>query len=316
MTIETTKLTQSVFAPPATFAELFEQSNASAAGYSAVSLWLTCPERSRLTSKGVRRRPFDYDDHGEKKLSDLAFGVLMHYLRAVRITQGPDMAEATLRLWEKEVPQASFLKALLLLRTYESLYPLAQDTFRYVGVETEVVTNINRGLAGENAPPIMRTVRYDSVIYVPGVGGAPDELFSFEAKTMSRSGHGSVLPYTPQAMTQVALWNTNPYLVKQYGLMRGVIYDCLVKTTTPTVDRLGPYYIGTPQQKLALQYLAYADPTPETGGVVFMKDAQGRYPKMLHACWGRWRACEFIGLCHEGSFGDYETKDGRVYDGE
>lgn len=312
---ETVQLAQSVFTPPATFAEVLKASSGSAAGYSAVSNWLTCPERSRLGSMGVQRRPYEYEA-GERKLSDLAFGTLMHFLRAVRITQGPNVAEAVLRLWEKELPPVSFMKALLLLRTYESLWPLAGETFRYLGVEVEVITNINRVLAGENAPPIMRTVRYDSVVILPGVGGAPDELFSFEAKTMSRSGESSITPYMPQAMTQVAIWNANKHLVSTYGLMRGVVFDCLVKTTTPTVDRLGPYYIGKPQQRLALEYLAYSDATPETGGVVFVKDAQGRYPKMLHACWGRWRACEYIGLCHERSYGDYERRDGSAYEGE
>ena len=312
---ETVQLTQAVFEPPATFAEVLKQSSGSAAGDSAVSNWLTCPERSRLNALGVQRRPYEYDG-GERKLSDLAFGVLMHYLRAMRITQGPDMAEATLRLWEKELPSVSFLKALLLLRTYESLHPTAHEVFKYVGVETEVVTNINRVLAGEGAPPIMRTVRYDSVVYLPGVGGAPDELFSFEAKTMARSGQSSIEPYMPQAMTQVAIWNANPHLVEKFGLMRGVIFDCLVKTTVPTVDRLGPYYVGKPQQRLALQYLAYANPTPETGGVMFLKDSKGRFPKMLHACWGRWRACEYLGACHDQSYGDYEYKDGTMYGGE
>ena len=58
-----------------------------------------------------------------------------------------------------------------------------------------------------------------------------------ERKTMARSGAGSIKPYYPQGMVQMALWNANVALVQQYGPMRGVIYESLVKTKAPSVDR-------------------------------------------------------------------------------
>lgn len=309
---ETVTLVQPHINIPDTFDEVLRSSSGSLAGYSAVSSWLTCPEKSRLQAAGVRRRAYNESDSPDE-LSDLAFGTLAHYLRSLRILYGHDAVETALDKWRAELPYTSWLKARLLFRTYESLYPRISDTFEYLGVEVEVVTDISRK---EGAAPtrLLRTVRYDTVIRVPGMNGASPELFSFEAKTMKRSGQGSILPYMPQAMSQVALWNTNPNLVQQYGPMRGVLFDCLIKTVTPNVDRLGPYYFGRVQTKLALEYLAYAD----NGGVTFSKqpDAEsgsgGHYPRMLHACWGRWRPCDYVSLCHENSYGDYETNAGPL----
>jgi len=307
---------------PASFTEALKSSRGSAAGYSAVSSWLTCPEKSRLNAKGIKRRGASEvreGKDGQDELDDLSFGTLCHLLRAIRVAHGHGAMEAALDSWRSEIPQASWLKARFLFRTYESLYPRAQDGMQYLGVECEVRTDVGAALAKlaqregyglEPGRPIIRTVRYDTVVRVPGVGGAPDELFTFEAKTMSRSGQSSINPYMGQAMTQVALWNANENLVRGYGRMSGIIFDCLVKTATPNVERFGPIYFGRVHHKLALEYLALAD----SGGVVFGKQGNPtapHYPRMLHACWGRWRACEYITGCHEEAWGEYEDADGQ-----
>lgn len=296
----TTELPPVDFPIPSSFKDALAKSSGSAAGYSAVSEWLGCPEKSRLKKLGIRRRGGEYTKPDE--LSDLDFGQLCHLLRAIRIVHGHAAVEACLDYWRHEIPNVSWLKARMMFRVYESLYPEAQDGFDYLGVEAEVVTNV----ADEGAAPILRTVRYDTVIRVPGVGGASPELFTFECKTMSRGGLSSIQPYTGQVMCQVMLWNQNPYLVEKYGRMAGVIFDGLVKTATPNVERYGPIYFGRVHHKLARQYLASAD----NGNVIFGKLPDGSYPKMLHACWGRWRACEYIAGCHEEAWGEYENADG------
>jgi len=291
---------------PASFKEVLKKQSASAAGWSAVSQWLTCPEKSRLNALGIRRANGDREFNDEA-LSDLSFGSLVHYLRALRVKHGPESVEAALDQWRSEIPVKSFALARNLFRTYESIYPRSGDSFEYLGVEASIVTNV----AGLQFTPINRTVRYDTVVRLRGVGGAPDEIFSFEAKTMARSGMGSIQPYMGQAMVQVALWNANEALVAAFGPMRGVLFDCYVKTATPTVDRMGPFYFGKVHTRLALKYLAL----PDNGGVSYQKDAEGKFPKLIHACWGRWRACEYINACHEEAYGDYAYSDGSVYDG-
>lgn len=309
--VETTQLVQPTITIPNTFAEVLRSSSGSAAGYSAVSNWLGCPERSRLNAKGVTKR-YEWSGDGEA-LSDLAFGTLAHFLRSLRVLYGHDAVEHALGLWKGELPHESWLKAQLMFRVYESMYPRAQDSFKYLGTEVEVVTDVSRELPNVGLDkPIFRTVRYDSIVVLPGAGGSPDELFSFEAKTMARSGRGSLAPYTAQALCQFAIWNANPHLVKTYGRMSGVIWDCLVKTASPNVERIGPDYFGRVHQKLAVRYLAAAD----DGSVVFRADEHGHYPRMLHACWGRWRACDYTALCHEGAVGEYTLKDGTPYEGD
>jgi hypothetical protein len=296
---------------PPSFREALKNAKGSAAGYSAVSEWLTCPEKSRLRATGVRRRN-EYES-GDDELSALAFGTLCHLLRAVRVVRGHDGVEQALEMWRGEMPYGSWLKARFMFRTYESLYPRDADTFEYLGVEAEVITDVGRALGLGKS--IMRTVRYDTVARVPGVGGTPPELFTFECKTMARAGQSSIDPYMPQAMSQVALWNSNPNLVSRYGRMAGIIFDCLVKTAAPNVERYGPIYFGRIHQKLALEYLALAD----SGGVTFGKQGAGdepaHFPRMLHSCWGRYRACEYISLCHENSVGEFTNADGSPYEG-
>ena len=300
----TTELPPVKFEIPSSFRDALARSSGSSAGYSAISDWLTCPERSRLRALGVRRRPTEYGAGDE--LNPLDFGTLCHLLRAIRIVHSHAAVEATLDWWRHEIPSTSWQKARLLFRTYESIFPGGQDGFEYLGVELDVRTNVAPG----GAAPIIRTVRYDSVIRVPGVGGAPSELFSFEAKTMGRKGKSSIDPYMGQAMTQFAIWNSNPALVEKYGRMAGVIFDCLVKTNVPDVERYGPIYFGRVHQRLATQYLAL----PDNGNAVFGRLPDGTYPKMLHACWGRWAPCDYIAGCHEESWGEYVNANGDSLD--
>lgn len=291
------------FEVPPTLRDLFAWSGSSAAGQSAVTDFLTCPERSRLRANGVRRRAAgDVIFDGVDGLNALGFGTLTHGLRAIRVVHGHELMMDVLMGWRSEMDPIDFQKVRFMFQTYEQNYPRATDPLEYLGTEVEVRTDIAR--PGE--PSIVRTVRYDTVVRTGG------EVFSFEAKTMGRSGASSLNPYTTQKYTQVALWNNNPALVAQYGKMRGVIYDCLVKTTVPNVDRVGPHYVSRLHEGLALDYLRL----PENGDVMFRKMPDGTYPKMLHACWGRWSPCDYIDLCHEHAFGEYLYANGQRYDGE
>lgn len=286
--------------PTMGFSAFLAGTSASAAGHSAISGWLGCPERSRLTSLGVSRKPSSY---ASDELSALAFGSLCHVLAAVRPVYGENAVFDLLHQWQHEIDPESRQKAELLFRTYNLMYPLVMDPFEYLGVESEVLTDIGM----RSGQPCIRTVRYDAVVRLRNSG----ELFSFEKKTMARSGNSTLAPYTPQAMIQQALWNKNPALVQKYGRMTGVIFDCLIKTITPNVERLPPRIFSKRQEILALDYMRL----PDDGGATFMKYPDGTYPKMLHACWGRWSPCQYINLCHEESYGDYEDKQGETYAG-
>lgn len=288
-------------------ADLFASSAGSAAGYSAVSTWLTCPEKSRLNSKGVRRRRNLSDD--SRTLSALDFGTLIHGLRAIRFAYGHQAAMFTLSRWANEMSPEDHTKASLLLQTCESIYPLEQEPLRILGIEVEVRSSVGKRADGSD---IIRTVRYDTVVAAESTDdNSPPGVFSFEAKTMSKSGSNALQPYIPQAMGQVALWNANPDLVATFGPMRGVIFDCWVKTSTPGVERVGPSYFSKLHQRLALKYLA----TPDTQAM-FTVGPDGRFPQMLHACWGRFSACDYMNICHEEAYGDYELRDGSPYYGD
>lgn len=300
--MNTTELAQPKIDPNMELADVFASASGSAAGYHAVSTWLTCPEQSRLKSLGVRST-LKGSDLGGEQLSALDLGTLVHHLRAVRIIHGVDAMDAALRRWSPTMHPDDVNLVSLLFAVYEMNYPLARDrqTFEVLGVEAEVVTNV---AASPHHTPIYRTVRYDTVIR--DKSGA---VFSFEAKTMSRSGQNSLNAYTTQAMVQQTLWNRNPALVAKYGKMRGVLFDCLVKTKAPNVDRVGPRHFGRVHEEMTLSYLRL----PENGGVKFEVQPDGTFPKMLHACYGRYSPCEYVNLCHEQSFGEYEFRDGRPY---
>ena len=269
----------------------------SAAGYSAVSNYLGCPERSRLYSLGVRPKPkakiVSPDDDIVDDVEDArVWGSIIHALRATRLAYGQDR---TLQLIEElDLSFEDKLKLQNIWLIYDSQFPLMEEPFKYLGVEVQVVTNI----ALPGAPECLRSVIYDSVIYVPDANGN-NALFSFECKTSARSGENQFSQYMPQFMSQTAFWNANPYLVERYGPMRGVVIDAVIKTKVPKCERLGPKYVSTRMQQRALEYARL----PES--IVFPIGPDGAYPRMLHTCWGRYSPCEMIGLCHEDAHGDY-----------
>ncbi len=307
MTILTAS-TQLISVPPTvgrTFADVVEHSSSSPAGFSAISSFLNCPERSRLRGAGVRRKAWMNNPGDDFELNALDLGTLIHELARIRCWYGHEVANQQLYAWAPELG-ASFAKAALMIAMYEQTFPQSQESLRFLGVECEVVTNIRMG--PDDPRPCLRTVRYDGVVQASGGPGTAPEIYSLERKTAARSG--GTTSHTPQAAIQVALWNSNAEIVAQFGPMRGVIIEQWVKTKNPSVDRL-PMYISPEAQRLALEYLRY----PENGGVVFQMKPDGSYPKMLHACWGKYSPCDMISWCWEGVTGDF-TKDGEEWDGE
>lgn len=291
-------------------ADVFMNSGSSRAGYSAVSEWLTCPERSRLHALGVRRKSNNYAD---ASLSALDLGTLVHYLRALRLLHGTQAVYDSIARWQTDLNDETHDMVFYLMKTYDQLFPLGMprwtkdgvifdggDPWEYLGVEVTVKTDLRT----RDGKSCVRSVRYDTVIRAPG--GA---VYSFEAKTSGKSGESAMQPYIPQGITQNTIWNANKPLVEKYGEMRGSIYDAYIKTKTPNADRYGPHFYSKRQQVLALEYLRL----PEDG-TVFRKNADGSYPKMLHACWGRWAPCQYIDMCHEGSYGEFEYRDGTPLD--
>lgn len=264
----------------------------SAVGLSAISTYLACPEQQRLQRLGVRRKRREelLDDYLDISEDDLAFGTLIHTLRAIRLVYGQQWA---LYWLEKiNIDEASRTRASLIWKVYDNLYPLGGDPFDYLGVEVEVRTEIPDGKGGV----VLRSVRYDSVIRAKSDGA----IFSFEAKTSSRSGATALNAYNLQSYTHAALWNANAFLVAKYGRMQGTIYDLIVKTEVPKCERIGPKYTSKLAQQRALEYLAL----PER--LAFPVGKDGSMPRFMHTCWGRWRPCPFIGGCHDGAWGDYE----------
>lgn len=275
------------------FADVLKYSSGSAAGFHANSEWLTCPERSRLRSLGIEFR--GYGGGVSDEISALDFGTLMHELLAMRVWHGHDAAMQQLDMWRPELGESSHLKAALMLGTYEQTFPLAHEALKFLGVECEVVTDIKMA-----SGPCFRSVRYDGIVLASGGTGTTPQLYSLERKTMSRAGASALHAYYPQGMVQMALWNSNAALVERYGKMQGIIYEALVKTKNPSCDRT-PVYFSEGQQRLALQYMRLA----ENGGVQFQKQEDGRFPKLLHSCWGKFAPCSFVALCHDGEIGAY-----------
>jgi hypothetical protein len=286
--VEIPKVTKTLppisFPIPRSIEELLE-TEASFAGYHAVSTYLGCPERSRLRALGVRRKPHAYQirEPGDPmSLDALSFGQVIHTLLAIRVIYGQRVAERLLLRDERpEEPAVKPLalmeedraKALLMLRTYVADVSEAQDG------------------------TCLRTARYDAVIQQDDpVRGRV--VYSLEHKTAARGGQ--MREYTPQAMVQVALWNSLPTLVAEYGPMVGVIFDVLVKQVVPRVERLAPRYITKKQSALAIEYLRL----PEK--IQFPMNADGSYPRLLNECYGRYSPCDYVDLCLEGAWGEYE----------
>ena len=287
---------------PNTISEIMDAAGGSFAGHSAVSLYLSCPERSRLRSMGVerRRREKPHDESGiPDELADdpLVWGTILHALRASRLVIGHEQVmQLIARL---DVCETDRIKLANMWLTYNANFPLEQEPFRYLGVEVEVISNV----APEGAKEALRSVRYDSVIVVPDTEGRW-AVFSLEAKSASRSGQFN--EYMPQFMFQTMIWNANPHLVEQYGPMRGVVIDALIKTQVPKAERIGPKYIPKMMQQRALEYARL----PEQ--IHYPLGPDGAFPRMLHACWGRYRPCEYIGLCHEDARGDYTVRGEEI----
>jgi len=265
---------------------------ASALGLSAVTDYLTCPERSRLRAAGVRRKPKDLGLDGVIDISEdaLAFGSVMHAIRATRIAYS--IIEAVDLIKNLRIDEASKKKAFHMIRVYDNIYPKAADPFDYLGVEVEVRSDIGDGKGGA----LIRSVRYDSVVRMKADGA----IFSFECKTSSRSGNNALSAYTAQKFTHPSLWNSNSHIRGKYGTMRGTIYDLMVKTEVPSADRVGPHYVSSVHQQLAIDYLRLP------GQVQLPLSSDGAHTRMLHSCYGRYRPCEYVNLCHERSYGDYE----------
>lgn len=281
--------------------DILRYSAGSFAGHSAVSGWLACPERSRLGSMGVKMKPSNFGGGSIPDLDPASFGTLNHALRAERLLYGSDSVYSLLDVWARELSYDDYVKAKLMWRIYDSQFPLSTDGWEYLGVETEVRTKLRTWQGQE----IVRSVRYDTLIRMGGL------VYSFECKTMSKSGRGALLAYMSQAMTQTALWNANEALVTKYGPMEGVIFDMMVKTQNPNVERSSPEVFSKHQQKFILQYLR----APEETVKFFINPETGRYPQFAHSCWGKWSPCSYIPLCHEEAYGMFEYRDGREYDG-
>jgi hypothetical protein len=286
------------------FAEVIAHSSGSAAGFFVNSEWLTCPEKSRLRAIGVRRKGWARKGEEDTELSALDFGTLIHEVLRFRVWHGHEAAVQLLEIWRPEIG-GSFVKAALLLGMYEQKFPHAYEPLKFIGVESEVVTNIRMGV--NDARPCYRSVRYDGIVLASGGPGTQPEVYSLERKTSARSG--GFQAYYGQGMVQMGIWNSNAELVAQHGPMRGVIYEQLVKTKMPSVDR-EPVYFSPEQQRLAMEYMRYS----ENGTVVFRPLPDGTYPKMLHSCWGRYSPCDYISACHEGVTGDF-LKNGEEWDG-
>ena len=293
-----------------TFAQVLAGSKASAAGFHANSEWLTCPERVRLRAMGVTPKNEEGGSYTPKDgLNPLSYGTLIHEILALRVIWGHEAAVLELGRWRPELGEKAYGSSLLILGVYEQTIPQEYEPLKFLGVEVEVNTNVvMSGMVGPtmylDQRPCLRTVRYDAVVYGKTPGGA-NELYSLERKTMARSGYSALFAYYPQGMTQVALWNANSDLVAAYGEMKGVIYEAIVKTKMPSVDRQ-PTYFTKRQQQMALDYMRYS----ENGMANYAQAPDGSYPRMLHSCWGRWRPCEFIGLCHDELKDAFQLKDG------
>lgn len=287
----TTELPPISFPIPTTSAELYG-SGPSAAGWSAISEYLTCPEKARLRILGVRRIKRYADDGIPDELSATEFGSLMHAVLAIRIAHSPEIASDWLANSEiaKSMHPIDQEKAQTMLRVYEESYPLEREGFSYVGVETTVITDLGGG--------ILRSARYDKLIRM----NRDQALFSLEHKTTSRQGSGSATSYTPQMLVQQTIWNKNPALVEKYGRMQGVIIDQLVKTQIPKCERLGPNMYSRIAEDRMAETLRIADDL-----FAAIPNLEGKaWPRFFHSCWGKYGACEFTGLCIDNVVGDYE----------
>lgn len=289
----TTGLPKLGFDVPQTRAELFE-GGGSPAGWSAISKYLNCPESARLSTLGIRKIRRASADGLPEELSAMQFGSLMHAVLAVRVVYGNEVACSWLNDSEvcRSLHPMDQEKAQTMLRVYDTEYPLESEPWECVGVEVTVVTDLGEG--------ILRSVRYDALVRMK----RDHALFSLERKTMARqsSGASAASSYTPQMLTQQTIWNRNEALVSKYGKIQGVWIDGLVKTQLPKCERLGPYLFTRLQEERMTEVLKLPNHLYNTMPVA----ADGSWPRYFNNCWGRFGPCEYIGLCHDNAFGDYE----------
>lgn len=290
-----------------TFGQVVASSKSSPAGFHANSTWLTCPEQSRLKSIGLKRKN-DFIGSSDE-LNALDFGTLIHELCRIRAyyTGGHELMLTVLEGWRHEIGETSYMKALLQMAALQAQFPLETEPLIFYGVESEVITDLRNGT---NDPrPCLRSVRYDAVVGAYGFSKEHVKVYSLERKTAARSG--GLNAYYGQGMTQVVIWNSNPELVRQYGRMEGIIFEQHIKTKVPSCER-HIFYVSQSMEKMALEYMRYSS----NGTVQFQMQPDGTYPKMLHACWGRYRPCDFISICHEGVTGDYTLNGEEIKRGD
>ncbi len=281
--------------------DVLEYSGSSVAGLSATTAWIGCPRYVELKALGVRRCPTNAELEGVVALPPASFGTMMHALRSERLLYGPQAHYQLLESWRSEMVLEDYLKALQLWQTYDAMFPWGRDPFEYLGVECEVRTPLQLW----NGSWVLKTVRYDSVIRYPD-----GSIYSFECKTSAKGGSGALRPYLIQGMTHSGLWNANPWLTAKYGQMQGSLFDMLVKTKEPDCDRI-PEYFSRHQQKRALLFMC----APQQSVHFTRSPVDGKLPEMFGHCYGHWRPCDYIGLCHEEAYGSYQYRDGRDYDG-
>jgi hypothetical protein len=308
---ETTILPAISYPLPTSADDLFSRARGSAAGYHAVSSMLTCLRQHFLHARIQRKGTGGYNDDSGK-MNKRSFGTLIHALLAVRIVYGQEAAEQLLILSGGAgitsgglpnfgpvgagISLEDLQKALTIVKMYGAEYPFQIEPWTYLGVEAEVFTDIGDGHGGS----CVRTAIYDAVVKR---FDQPSVVWSLEKKTASRSGTSVMDQYMPQFSTQCVVWNSNPSLVARYGPMAGVIPDVIVKTSVPKCERHLPRYISRFMQYLTTSWLRL----PEEIRYPVFGDGQ-LPPAMLHACWGKYEPCEFVGLCWEGLFGEYEAK--------
>lgn len=281
--------------------EVLEYSSGSSAGLSATNAFIGCPRYVELQALGVRPKPSAAELAGPVDMEASEFGTMMHALRAERFTYGPQHMYWLLGCWQNEMTAYDFLKAYQLWQLYDAMFPYGTDPFQVIGVECEVRTPLQLW----DGSWVLKSVRYDTIIrYSDG------SVYSFECKTSGKGGEGALRPYQIQGMTHSGIWNANPWLVSRYGRMQGTLYDMLVKTKDPDCDRRFSYF-SEYQQRRALLYMV----APQQSVFFRRSPVDGKMPELFRACFGYWKPCAYVGLCHEQAFGMYEYKDGRDYDG-
>jgi len=281
----TTELPPRDYEVPWTMAEVLS-GGPSPLGWHSVSTYMACPEASRLYTLGLRRKGYGWVP-GETQLTPLSLGLLIHTGLAIRALWGQGACLEWLEAIGQELQEPDYLQASFMFRVYDDTYPFGEDPLRVLGVEIPVHTRLEPGL--------IRTVRYDAVVL-----DSKNSVYSLEHKTDKSGGMGAAEAYSPQASTQVALWNANEALIEKYGPMRGVIFDFLIKTKVPRCERIAR---ETPKvhQRLALEYLR------QSAKIKFPLNPDGSYPRLIHSCWGKYRPCEYVPLCWEGMHNAYEV---------